>query len=86
MSNKIDQLLEDLKPAVIKVFGIGGGGGNALQYMYEQQIEGVDFVTINTDSQALMLNSVPAKLPIGKLGAGGDPRKDVKQQKTTSKI
>lgn len=75
MSNKIDQLLEDLKPAVIKVFGIGGGGGNALQYMYEQQIEGVDFVTINTDSQALMLNSVPAKLPIGKLGAGGDPEK-----------
>ena len=66
--------------AQIKVLGIGGGGGNCINTMVEtEQIEGVDFVAINTDAQALLNNKAPAKLQIGKkltkgLGAGGNPQ------------
>ena len=66
--------------AQIKVLGIGGGGGNCINTMVEtDQIEGVDFVAINTDAQALLNNKAPAKLQIGKkltkgLGAGGNPQ------------
>lgn len=62
---------------ILKVIGVGGGGSNAVQYMYSQQIEQVDFVVCNTDRQALYGSTVPVKLQIGGiltkgLGAGQD--------------
>lgn len=65
--------------AKIRVIGVGGGGGNALNSMISQsQIQGVDFVAVNTDAQALLLNQATTKLQIGEnltkgLGSGGDP-------------
>lgn len=65
--------------ARIKVIGVGGGGGNAINSMIAtNQIQGVDFVSINTDSQALLANKAPIKLQIGEnlthgLGSGADP-------------
>ena len=63
---------------VIKVIGIGGGGGNAINYMFRQGISGVDFVVCNTDSQALEKSPVPIKIQLGVtltegLGAGANP-------------
>ena len=64
--------------AVIKVIGVGGGGGNAVAHMVSQGIEGVDFICINTDAQALKHSKVKVGLQIGcnitkGLGAGADP-------------
>lgn len=65
--------------AKIRVLGIGGGGGNALSSMINHgQIGGVDFITVNTDAQALLLSPAATKLQIGEnltkgLGSGGDP-------------
>ena len=64
--------------AVIKVIGVGGGGGNAVSHMVASGIEGVDFICINTDAQALKASKVKAALQIGcnitkGLGAGADP-------------
>ncbi len=65
--------------ARIKVLGIGGGGSNAINTMIsESEIQGVDFIAINTDAQALLQNLAPTKLQIGEnltrgLGVGGDP-------------
>jgi cell division protein FtsZ len=64
--------------AIIKVIGVGGGGGNAVTHMVSSGIEGVDFVCINTDSQALKHSKVKMSLQIGSnitkgLGAGADP-------------
>ena len=66
------------KSNVIKVMGIGGGGSNAVNYMYNQGINGVDFVICNTDSQALEESPVPNKIQLGinlteGLGAGANP-------------
>ena len=66
------------KSNVIKVIGIGGGGSNALNYMYKQGINGVDFVVCNTDAQALENSPIPNKVQLGVsltegLGAGADP-------------
>ena len=62
--------------ATIKVLGVGGGGCNAVTYMYEQGIEGCSFVVCNTDSQHLIESSVPTKIQLGYgLGAGTDPIK-----------
>ena len=63
---------------VIKVIGVGGGGGNAINYMFKQGISGVDFVVCNTDSQALEKSPVPIKIQLGAsltegLGAGANP-------------
>lgn len=61
---------------IIKVIGVGGGGGNAIENMYKQNISGVSFVAINTDMQALEYLNVPEKLQLGPgLGAGGRPEK-----------
>ena len=59
----------------IKVIGVGGGGGNAVNHMLEEGIQGVDFILCNTDYQALMRSAVPTKVHLGKreLGAGNDP-------------
>ena len=64
--------------AVIKVIGVGGGGGNAVQHMVEGKIKGAEFISINTDKQALDKNSAPNKLILGMsithgLGAGANP-------------
>jgi len=64
--------------AVIKVFGVGGGGGNAINTMIEEGLQGVEFIAANTDSQALSRNLAPLKLQLGArltkgLGAGANP-------------
>lgn len=64
--------------SIIKVIGVGGGGGNAVNYMHSLGIEGVDFVVCNTDSQALTLSPVHNKIQLGPhltqgLGAGANP-------------
>ena len=62
--------------SIIKVIGVGGGGCNAVSYMYEQKIEGCSFIVCNTDAQALRKSPVPAKVQLGQgLGAGCDPIK-----------
>ena len=68
----------ELKDAVIKVIGVGGGGGNAVQHMVNHNLPGVEFVAMNTDQQALRTLNVPIKLAIGTsvtkgLGAGANP-------------
>lgn len=60
--------------SIIKVLGVGGGGCNAVNYMYNQKIEGCTFVVCNTDSQALNKCDVPVKIQLGEgLGAGTNP-------------
>ena len=66
------------KSSIIKVIGVGGGGGNAVNYMHEQGISGVDFFIFNTDNQALEMSLVPNKIQIGNeltegRGAGSNP-------------
>ena len=76
-----DEMIEIIVPKnwtdsddIIKVIGIGGGGCNAVDYMYKQGIMGCRFVVCNSDSQALHGCSVPVKVPIGHgLGAGTRP-------------
>ncbi|QKI88693.1 cell division protein FtsZ [Thiomicrorhabdus xiamenensis] len=62
---------------VIKVIGLGGGGGNAVNFMMENTIEGVDFIVANTDAQALAHSRVENRIQLGEkgLGAGADPEK-----------
>ncbi|WP_448212894.1 cell division protein FtsZ [Colwellia sp. MEBiC06753] len=73
------ELMEDHnEEAVIKVIGVGGGGGNAVEHMVSQTIEGVEFITANTDSQALRNSSANVTLQLGGdvtkgLGAGANP-------------
>ncbi|MCO6499506.1 MAG: cell division protein FtsZ [Vicingus serpentipes] len=64
--------------SIIKVVGVGGGGSNAVNHMYNQGITGVDFVICNTDAQALELSPIPNKIQLGTtltegLGAGANP-------------
>lgn len=63
--------------SIIKVIGVGGGGGNAVQHMYQEGIEGVNFLICNTDRGALENNLVPSQLVLGEsgLGAGANPEK-----------
>ena len=66
------------KSSIIKVIGIGGGGSNAVNHMYSQNIEGVNFIICNTDAQAIALSTVPNKVQLGPhltqgLGAGANP-------------
>ena len=75
-----DELLVTLanatRPTLIKVIGVGGGGGNAVAQMYREHIEGVRMLVCNTDKKALEDNPVPDHLQLGPgLGAGGDPEK-----------
>lgn len=66
--------IEDKSERIIKVIGVGGGGGNAVQHMWEVGVKNVNFVVVNTDSQVLVPNKVPNKIQLGDgLGAGGDP-------------
>jgi len=64
--------------AVIKVVGVGGGGGNAINRMIDAGLKGVEFVAVNTDAQSLLISDADVKLDIGRtltrgLGAGSDP-------------
>ncbi|RFM34304.1 cell division protein FtsZ [Chitinophaga silvisoli] len=67
------------KSSIIKVIGIGGGGSNAVNHMFNQRIEGVNFIICNTDAQAISNSPVPNKIQLGPhltqgLGAGANPR------------
>lgn len=76
--NKIAFDMPKNQSNVIKVIGVGGGGGNAINHMFSQGIKGVDFVICNTDSQALENSPVPTRIQLGVsltegLGAGANP-------------
>ena len=67
-------------PKIIKVIGVGGGGGNAVTHMYKEGIHDVTFVLCNTDNQALNRSDVPIQLLLGReitqgLGAGNKPER-----------
>ena len=77
------------KSSIIKVIGVGGGGSNAVNHMYAQSIEGVNFVICNTDAQAIAQSSVPNKVQLGPhltqgLGAGANP--DIGRQATEESL
>src|SRR5213080_2186629 len=66
------------KSSIMKVIGVGGGGSNAVNHMYAQSIDTVDFIICNTDAQAIALSLVPNKIQLGPhltqgLGAGANP-------------
>ena len=69
--------VDDKSRNIIKVIGVGGGGGNAVQNMFKQDVKNVSYAIANTDSQALSISEIAAKLPLGNsgLGVGGDPEK-----------
>ncbi|MBI5184075.1 MAG: cell division protein FtsZ, partial [Nitrospinae bacterium] len=72
------ELTDEKYSAKIKVIGVGGGGCNAVNTMYSSNMQGVDFILVNTDMQALKNSHVPIKLQIGAeltkgLGAGSNP-------------
>ena len=73
------ELVERLAPnAVIKVIGVGGGGGNAVAHMVNAGVDGVEFITANTDSQAIKQSGAKMQLQLGAnvtkgLGAGANP-------------
>ena len=73
--NELFKPVDVEKPNYIKVIGVGGGGGNAVNHMMEEGIQGVDFVLCNTDHQALLKSRVKTTVHLGKreLGAGNDP-------------
>ncbi len=75
----------------IKVIGIGGGGGNALNHMIEEGIDGVEFIAVNTDAQDLEKNLATTKIQIGEKltggrGTGGDPRKGEEAARESEEI
>jgi cell division protein FtsZ len=75
--------------AQIKVVGVGGGGSNAVNRMIAEGLQGVEFITVNTDAQALLLTNAPKKVRIGDkltrgLGAGGDPAIGLKAAEESS--
>lgn len=77
------------KSSIIKVIGVGGGGSNAVNHMFSQSIEGVNFIICNTDAQAIALSKVPNKVQLGPhltqgLGAGANP--DIGRQATEESL
>ncbi|MEG1729055.1 MAG: cell division protein FtsZ [Bacteroidaceae bacterium] len=77
-----DETIEDFdfpkeEPSIIKVIGVGGGGGNAVNHMYRKGIQNVSFAVCNTDNKALSNSPVPYRLQLGKegLGAGNRPER-----------
>ena len=80
-TNSITMIHFDLpkeKSSIIKVIGVGGGGSNAVNFMYSQSIDGVNFIICNTDAQAIALSTVPNRVQLGPhltqgLGAGANP-------------
>lgn len=77
------------KSSILKVIGVGGGGGNAVNFMFNQQIDGVNFVICNTDAQALACSPIPNRIQLGPhltqgLGAGANP--DIGRQATEESL
>src|SRR6201996_8959361 len=77
------------KSSIIKVIGVGGGGSNAVNHMFSQNIEGVNFIICNTDAQAIATSRVPNKVQLGPhltqgLGAGANP--DIGRQATEESL
>ena len=77
------------KSSIIKVIGVGGGGSNAVNHMFSQNIEGVNFIICNTDAQAIALSRVPNRIQLGPhltqgLGAGANP--DIGRQATEESL
>ncbi len=77
------------KSSILKVIGVGGGGGNAVNHMFSQQIDGVNFVICNTDAQALANSGIPNRIQLGPhltqgLGAGANP--DIGRQATEESL
>src|ERR1044072_7628355 len=73
-----DMIIPESNFAQIKVIGVGGGGGNAVNRMINEGLGGVEFISVNTDNQALMLSKAKPRVRIGDkltrgLGAGGNP-------------
>jgi cell division protein FtsZ len=78
METRLKFNLPKEKSSIIKVIGVGGGGGNAVNHMHDQGIKGVDFIICNTDLQALEASAIPNKIQLGAsltqgLGAGANP-------------
>ena len=81
MSDEFDNISFEMPKSqsnTIKVIGVGGGGSNAVNHMFQQDIKGVDFVICNTDAQALENSAIPNKIQLGAdltsgLGAGANP-------------
>jgi cell division protein FtsZ len=78
MDSYLDTQTQAESPAQIKVIGVGGGGQNAVNRMIAEGLAGVEFISVNTDQQALMLSSAPMRVRVGDkvtrgLGAGGNP-------------
>ena len=69
----------------IKVIGVGGGGGNAVNHMFRQGIKGVDFIVCNTDMKALNASPVPNKIPLGDLGLGAGNKPERARQAALAK-
>ena len=77
------------KSSIIKVIGVGGGGSNAVNHMFSQDIEGVNFIICNTDAQALANSAIPNRVQLGPhltqgLGAGANP--DIGRQATEESL
>ena len=77
------------KSSILKVIGVGGGGGNAVNFMFNQQIDGVNFIICNTDAQALANSAIPNRVQLGPhltqgLGAGANP--DIGRQATEESL
>ncbi|MDR3054328.1 MAG: cell division protein FtsZ [Zoogloeaceae bacterium] len=73
MSNKFEIIEKQALDTIIKVVGVGGAGGNAVDHMIRENVQGVEFIAANTDAQALNRCQAASKLVLGKLGAGGKP-------------
>src|SRR5687768_2187310 len=77
------------KSSILKVIGVGGGGGNAVNHMFNQEIDGVNFIICNTDAQALACSDIPNRVQLGPhltqgLGAGANP--DIGRQATEESL
>ena len=80
MNSQVNQREEEMFSSrpILKVVGIGGGGGNAINRMIENDVRGVEYIAINTDAQVLRLSKAEVRIQIGKqitkgLGAGANP-------------
>ena len=72
--------------SIIKVIGVGGGGNNAVNHMYQAGIQGVDFIICNTDAQALESSNIPTKIQLGSKGLGAGSIPDVGREAATENI